>query len=157
MMQKHKSKLMNALIAGIASMFTIGILAYLSTFHISTMILIVSFGATMVLLYGYPNNTFAHPKNIFFGHLITALTGVVICSTFSGPLYLLTAISVGLGIFFMIALDVVHPPAGGNPIAVSLSNYSYDFLLESIIPGLLVIISLGYIINNFILNRKYPM
>ena len=155
-MCSYKTKVFNALIAGFASMLTIGILAYLSSIHISIMLLVVSFGATLVLTYGFPDNPFAHPINIFFGHFITAFPAVVITSIFSGPAYLLIAISVGIGIFLMIALDIVHPPAGGNPIAVVLSNQSYDFLLQSIIPGSLLIIILSYVVNNFLLKRKYP-
>ena len=155
-MDSYKKNFINALIAGIASMLTIGILAYLTSLNLSIMVLVVSFGATLVLTFGFPNNPFAHPINIFFGHFITAFPAVVVSSIFSGPVYLLIAISVGIGIFCMIALNIVHPPAGGNPIAVILSNHSYDFLLQSIIPGSLLIIILSYMINNFLLNRKYP-
>ena len=155
-MNMNKSKLISAALAGVASTITIGILAFISTLNIGTIVLAVSFGATLVLVHGFPNNPFGHPTNIFFGHFVTAFSAVLVCSILSGPLFILIATSVGIGIFLMIALDVVHPPAGGNPIAVVLSDYGYDFLLQSIVPGTLLIIFLGYIINNFILHRKYP-
>ena len=110
----------------------------------------------MVLLYGFPENPFSQPKNIFFGHLITASTGVIMLDLISINIYLLISLSVGLAIFFMIISDCIHPPAGGNPIAVILGNYSYDFLIFSIALGSLLIIILGVIFNRYVLGINYP-
>ena len=42
----------------------------------------------MVLLYGYPESPFAQPKNIFFGHLVTSLVGVIFVNFIPLPLYI---------------------------------------------------------------------
>ena len=64
----------------------------------------------MVLLFGFPESPFAQPRNVFFGHLVTALVGVIFVNLISLPIYISVAVAVGIGIFFMILLNVVHPP-----------------------------------------------
>ena len=66
-----------AFIAGIFSIITIGCLTLLTYKTEFGLFLVASFGSTMVLLFGYPESPFAQPKNIFFGHLLTALVGVI--------------------------------------------------------------------------------
>ena len=57
----------------------------------------------------------------------------------------------------MIILDVVHPPAGGNPIIVIIGSVSYDYLIFPIISGCLIIIIIAIIVNKFILKKNYPL
>ena len=60
-------------------------------------------------------------------------------------------------IFVMILLGVTHPPAGGNPIVIILGAVSYDFLLNPIIFGSIIIIVYAIILNRFILKKNYPV
>ena len=64
-------------IAGFFSIITIGILTFLTYKTEFGVFLIASFGSSMVLLFGYPESPFAKPKNIFFGHLLTAVVGFI--------------------------------------------------------------------------------
>ena len=70
-------KIIDNSIAGLFSAITISVLTLLTYKTDYGLFLVASFGSTMVLLYGYPESPFAHPKNIFFGHLITATVGVI--------------------------------------------------------------------------------
>tara|TARA_B100000614_G_scaffold244558_1_gene248887 strand:- start:415 stop:885 length:471 start_codon:yes stop_codon:yes gene_type:complete len=149
-------KLLSAVIPAFFAMLTISLLAYIISLNILSMIMVVSFGATMVLMFGYPKSPFAHPKNILFGHSVTTIAGIVMCSLLQGPTFFLLGLSVGFGIYLMMIFNVVHPPAGGNPIAVVLANHTYDYLLQSIVLGAIIIILLGYFIHNLILDNKYP-
>ncbi len=151
-----KENFKRALLALIFSILTIGTLSFLSFETTYGLFLAGSFGSSMVLLFGYPESPFAQPKNVFFGHLITSLVGVLILQFLSVDQYLQIAIAVGLGIFVMIIFGVTHPPAGGNPIVVILGAASYDFLLNPIIFGSIIIIFYAVIINRFILKKKYP-
>jgi CBS-domain-containing membrane protein len=110
----------------------------------------------MVLLFGYPESPFAQPKNVFFGHFVTYLVGVLILKFLPVDQFLQIAIDVGLGIFVMIILGVTHPPAGGNPIVIIVGAYSYEFLLNPIIFGSIIIIVYAIILNRFILMKNYP-
>ena len=143
-------------LAGAFSTLTIGILTILTYKTEFGIFLIASFGSSMVLLYGYPESPFAQPKNVFFGHFITSLVGVIVFQFVPLDQYIQIALSVALGIFLMIILDVTHPPAGGNPIIVILTASSYDFLLNPIILGSLIIIMYAILLNRFILKKNYP-
>ena len=82
--------------------------------------------------------------------------GVLILKFLPVDQFLQIAIAVGLGIFVMIILGVTHPPAGGNPIVIIVGAYSYEFLLNPIIFGSIIIIVYAIILNRFILKKNYP-
>ena len=152
----NRENIIKSSLAGLFSIITIGALTFLTYKTTFGLFLVASFGSTMVLLYGYPESPFAHPKNIFFGHLVTAFIGILVLNFISLPLFIIIPIAVGLGVCFMILLNVTHPPAGGNPIIVIIGSVSYDYLLNPIILGSIIVIAFGIIINRFILNKKYP-
>ena len=115
--------LKQSLIAGLFSIITIGILTLLTYKTEFGIFLIASFGSSMVLLYGYPESPFAQPKNVFFGHLVTASVGMFFLYLIPLPLFIIIPLAVGFGVGLMILLNVTHPPAGGNPIiAVSYTH-----------------------------------
>ncbi len=157
MIEFKKEVFKKALIAGIFSAFTIGILTVLTYKSMFGLFLAASFGSSMVLLFGFPESPFAQPKNVFFGHLTTAMVGVIFVAFIPLPIFINIALAVGVGIFFMILLNVVHPPAGGNPIMVIIGSVSYDYLLSPIIFGCIIIISLAILINKFLLKKNYPL
>ena len=64
--------------AGVFSIITIGLLTGLTYKTDLGIFLLASFGSSMVLLYGYPESPFAQPKNVFFGHLVTAIVGLIV-------------------------------------------------------------------------------
>ena len=106
MIKITKPILEKALIAGFFSAFTIGVLTVLTYKSTLGYFLAGSFGSSMVLLFGFPESPFAQPKNVFFGHLCTALVGVVIVNFVPLPIYVNIAIGVGFGVFFMILLNL---------------------------------------------------
>jgi len=157
MIRIDKEVFKKALLAGFFSAFTIGVLTVLTYKTAFGLFLAGTFGSSMVLLFGFPESPFAQPRNVFFGHFVTTLVGVIFVNLIPLPLYINIAIAVGTGIFFMILLDVVHPPAGGNPIMVIIGSVSYDYLFFPIITGCFIIILLAIIINKFILKKNYPL
>ena len=152
----NKEKLIKSFLAGLFSTITIASLTYLTYQTTFGLFLIASFGSSMVLLYGFPESPFAQPKNIFFGHLITALIGILILKFLPFQLFITIPIAVGLGVSFMILFDITHPPAGGNPIIVIMGGVSYEYLLSPIILGSVIVLAFGVIINRFVLKKKYP-
>ena len=152
----EKDKLIKSALAGLFSAITIGALTYLTYKTTFGLFLIASFGSTMVLLYGYPESPFAQPKNIFFGHLVTAVVGIAVLNFIPLPIYITIPLAVGLGVGLMIFLDITHPPAGGNPIIVIIGSVSYDYLLSPIILGSIIVLVFGILVNKFVLKKKYP-
>ena len=152
-----KPILQKALIAGFFSAVTIGVLTVLTYKSTLGYFIAGSFGSSMVLLFGFPESPFAQPKNVFFGHLCTALVGVVLVNLVPLPIYINIAIGVGAGVFFMILLDIVHPPAGGNPIMIIIGSASYDYLISPIIFGCIIILLIAILVNKFLLKKNYPL
>ena len=155
------------LLGGIGAGVTIGILAYI-TFQ-STLAgsvyglwLAASFGSSVVVVFGYPENEFAQPKNVLFGHFLCALIGIIFVTIFEISqdrtiFFLAIGLAVGIAVMLMMALKITHPPAGGNTIVVMLTQDSFQFLIFPILVGAVTIIIGGIIYNRFILKKNYPL
>ena len=152
-----KNNLKKSFIAGLFSTITIGVLTLLTYKTTYGVFLIASFGSSMVLLYGYPESPFAQPKNIFFGHFLTAIVGLFFLYLIPLPIYILLPLAVGVGVGFMILFNVTHPPAGGNPIIVIMGSVSLDYIINPIIIGSFIILIFGVVLNRLILKKKYPL
>ena len=153
----NKKEFTQSLLAGLFSAITIGALTLLTYKTELGVFLIASFGSSMVLLYGYPENPFAQPKNIFFGHLLTSVVGIVFLFFTVVPTFIIIPLAVGLGVSLMILFKVTHPPAGGNPIIIIIGSVSIDYLISPIITGSIIIIVFGIVLNRLILKKKYPI
>ena len=152
----NKENFLKSSIAAIFSFLTIGLLTLLTYKTELGIFLIASFGSTMVLLYGYPESPFAQPKNVFFGHLLTSVVGVICLYLIPLPDYILIPIAVGLGVGLMILFNVTHPPAGGNPVIIIIGGVSINYLFSPIITGSILILVFGVVLNRFILKKNYP-
>ena len=153
----NKKEFTQSLLAGLFSAITIGALTLLTYKTELGVFLIASFGSSMVLLYGYPENPFAQPKNIFFGHLLTSVVGIVFLFFTAVPTFIIIPLAVGLGVSLMMLFKVSHPPAGGNPIIIIIGSVSIDYLISPIIIGSIIIIVFGIVLNRLILKKKYPI
>ena len=146
---------------------TITILAYITFQSILSgtnygLWLAASFGSSVVVVFGYPDNEFAQPKNVLFGHLLCALVGIIFVMFFKisqdrSIFFLTIGIAVGISVMLMMAFEITHPPAGGNAIIVMLAQDSFQFLIFPIMVGAVTIIIGGLIYNRFILKKKYPL
>ena len=155
------------LLAGIGAGGTIGILAYITfeSFLAGTtygLWLAASFGSSVVVVFGYPDNEFAQPKNVLLGHLLCAFVGVIFVTLFKISqdrtiFFLAIALAVGISVMLMMAFKITHPPAGGNTIVVMLTQDSFHFLIFPVMVGAVTIIIGGVIYNRFILKKNYPL
>ena len=82
----------NNLISGFGAFLCISVLAYFNSYDASNLWLIPPFGASMVLVMAVHESPLAHPKNVFFGHIISAFSGVFVFLIFG-----FSSLSVGLG------------------------------------------------------------
>ena len=155
------------LLGGIGAGVTIGILAYI-TFQsvlagtIYGLWLAASFGSSVVVVFGYPDNEFAQPKNVLLSHLLCALVGIIFVTLFKISqdrtiFFLAVGLAVGIAVMLMMAFKITHPPAGGNTIVVMLTQDSFHFLIFPIMVGAITIIIGGIIYNRLILRKNYPL
>jgi len=143
----------NNIISAFGAFFCISILTYLNSFDESNLWLIPPFGASMVLVMAVHESPLAHPKNILFGHILSALSGVFIFSILGFSFYSV-GLAVGLAIFLMMTTKTIHPPAGANPIIAVLGAKGLDFVVMPVAVGASFIV-LFAIIYNKLLKRKY--
>jgi len=155
------------LLGGIGAGVTIGILAYITFQSVLAgtnygLWLAASFGSSVVVVFGYPENEFSQPKNVLLGHLLCALVGIIFVTLFNitqdrSIFYLAIGLAMGISVMLMMAFKVTHPPAGGNTIVVMLTQNSFQFLIFPIMVGAITIIIGGVIYNRFILKKNYPL
>ena len=149
------TKKFEPIVAGISAAIVISILAYLTLETSSGIWLMFSFGATVFLVFVLYNLETAQPKNIFFGHLISILVGIIFNETIGLSFYSL-GLSVGIAVVLMVYFKVMHPPAASNPLVALSMDLSYDFILFPVITGTIIIILMSVLINRIILKRNYP-
>ena len=143
------------ILSGLSAAAVISMLAFLTLETTAGVWIMFSFGATVFIVFVLYELETAQPKNIFFGHLISIIVGVVLNELMGLSFYSL-GISVGLAVIFMVYFKVMHPPAASNPLVAITMDLSFDFIIFPVIVGTLLIIILSIFINKFILGRNYP-
>ena len=149
------SKKFEPIFAGVFAALIIGILSYLS-FETSTGFwLMFSFGSTTLIVLVLYESEFAQPANIFFGHLLSIIVGILF-NEFIGMSFISLGLSVGVAITLMMYLKIIHPPAAANPLIAMFADVSLNYILFPVIVGSVSIILLSVIFNRLILKRNYP-
>jgi CBS-domain-containing membrane protein len=102
-------------------------------------LLIGSFGASAVLLYGTPDSPLAQPRNVLGGHILSALVGCVMARFVGfGPLALAGA--VGLAIVAMYLTHTTHPPGGATALIAVHDHAKWMFLLLPVAAGAVILV-----------------
>ncbi|WP_141051352.1 HPP family protein [Aliarcobacter cryaerophilus] len=144
----------------------LGIIA-ISYFHMDILddkdltLVVGSFGASAVLIYGVPNSPLSQPRNLVGGHLLSAIVGVISYKLFSSNLFLATAIAVSTSILIMQLTLTLHPPGGATSlIAViggeQIHELEFFYILIPVFSGALILFLIAFIVNNIPKNRAYP-
>ena len=141
--------------SGFAAAIVIGLLAFLTLETEAGIWLMFSFGATVFIVFVLYDLDTAQPKNIFFGHLISILVGVVFNETV-GMSFISLGLSVGIAVILMVYFKVMHPPAASNPLVALSMDLSFDFVLFPVVAGTILIIIMSIFLNKIVLSRKYP-
>ncbi len=149
------SKNFEPLVTGVAASVIIGILSFLS-FETSTGFwLMFSFGSTTLIVLVFYESEFAQPTNIFFGHLLGIIIGILF-NEFFGISFITLGLSVGSTIMLMMYFRVIHPPAAANPLIALFADVSINYIIFPVLVGSIVIIILSFLINRYVLKRTYP-
>ena len=150
------SKKLEPIVAGFSASIIIGILAFLS-FETSTGFwLMFSFGSTTLIVLIFYESEFAQPGNIFFGHLLGIVIGILF-NEFIGISFIALGLAVGTTVTLMMYFKIIHPPAAANPLIALFADVSLEYILFPVMVGTVLIIVLTIIINKVILKRNYPI
>ena len=142
------------LISSLGAFICISFIAFINSYDDFNIWLIPPFGATMVLVMAVHESPLAQPKNIFFGHVLSAASGVIIFMFF-GLSFISIGLAVAISVWVMMVTKTIHPPAGANPIIVILGGKGAGFILLPVAVGAIIIILFAIIFNK-ILKRNYP-
>lgn len=125
--------------------------------------IIASYGATSILSFNTHDSPVAQPRNIFFGHFVSALTGECITKLFSlsskgrANYWAGGALSVAAASVLMSLFNCVHPPAGASALLPSTNeqvrSMGWWYLPAHLVSSVLII-SVALITGNII--RRYP-
>jgi CBS-domain-containing membrane protein len=142
------------LLAGAGGFALISSLACLGG-HLELQLILGSFGASCVLVFGYPELPFSQPRNVVLGHAISSFIGLTCLKL--GPEPWAMASAVALAIMAMMATGTVHPPAGSNPVIIFLTNPKWTFLFTPTIAGATLIVVFALLYNNATRKTRYPI
>lgn len=128
----------------------------------SDLVMIIgSFGASAVLIYGAVRSPLAQPRNLIGGHMISAVIGVGAYQLLHPHLWLAASVAVATAIAAMHATKTLHPPGGATAlIAVigsqKIHNLGYLYVLIPAGLGAVVMLVVALVVNNIPEKRRYP-
>ena len=136
---------------------------YLEITPTDQVMLIGSFGASAVLIYGAPHVPYAQPRNLVGGHVVSALVGVTLSQYLDLPLEILAALTVATAILLMHLTKTIHPPGGATGLIAiigtdSIQQLGYWYVLQPVLTGVLAMLLVAVLVNNLSRNknRHYP-
>ncbi len=124
-------------------------------------LLIGSFGASAVLVFGAIRSPLAQPRNLMGGHMLSAVVGVSMYKLLPGHLCIASALSVSTAIFVMHATKTLHPPGGATALIAVIGSQKIHSLgyFYAVIPvglGVVIMLIVALLINNIPHQRRYP-
>lgn len=124
-------------------------------------LIIGSFGASAVLIYGAVNSPLSQPRNLIGGHLLSAFVGVSAFKLFGGNIWFCSAFAVSTSILVMQLTLTLHPPGGATAlIAVigseKIHDIGYFYMIAPVLSGSIILLISALIVNNIPSHRYYP-
>ena len=139
-------KYKNIIISVVGAFLCMFLIAYLNSIDATNVWLIPPFGASLVLVMAVHDSPLASPRNVFFGHILSASSGVLMFY-FLGESPLAIAAGLALAIALMMLTKTVHPPAGANPVIAILGAKTFEFVIMPVAIGASFIVIFALIYN----------
>lgn len=151
-------------VGGFLGIFSIAIThAHLSLSAHDNVLLIGSFGASAVLIYGAPQAEFSQPRSLVGGHLLSASTGVTMHMLFPHSVAIAGALAVATAIAIMLLTRTTHPPGGATALIAVIGGYKihtlgFLYVLTPVLSGVIIMLVVALVVNNLSSNptRHYP-
>ena len=125
------------------------------------LLLIGSFGASAVLIYGAIKSPLAQPRNLMGGHILSAVIGVACYQCFTSSPWFASALAVSTAIAVMHATKTLHPPGGATALIAVIGSEQIHAMgyLYALIPvglGAFIMLAVALTVNNIPHSRRYP-
>ena len=139
----------------------VGYLNYILLDRSDLNMMLGSFGASAVLVYGAIKSPLAQPRNLVGGHVLSAFIGVASYQLFHSYLWMAAAMAVATAIALMHVTRTLHPPGGATALIAVIGGekiHSLGFLYPIVPAGLgaVVMLAVALLVNNIPKTRKYP-
>ncbi len=120
-----------------------------------------SFGASAVLVYGAVRSPLAQPRNLVGGHVVSALVGVLCWKLLNQNLWLAESVAVATAIAVMHATRTLHPPGGATALLAvigspAIHKLGFWYVLMPATIGPLILLAVAMLVNNIPSTRRYP-
>lgn len=142
----------------------IGLIALIQSLYLNeteNVFLIGSFGASSVLIYGAIQSPLAQPRNLIWGHFISAIIGVSIQQFIPAAIWINAPLAVAISIVAMQITKTLHPPGGATALiavtgSTKIKALGYLYVIYPVLSGTLILLLIALIFNNLTKDRKYP-
>ena len=158
------AKLPDIVWSWVGSLLGIAAVGYLNDryFEGSDLTLIIgSFGASAVLIFGAVKSPLAQPRNLMGGHIISAVIGVSAFKILGPHMWLAAAVGVATAVAAMHLTKTLHPPGGATALIAIIGgdkvhHMGYLYTLVPVAAGVLIMLVVALVFNNIPDTRKYP-
>jgi HPP family len=136
-------------------------------------LIISSFGASAVLVFGVIESPLAQPRNLVLGHFVSGLLSVAMTrlwilngsydtalenTNFYAPSFVNGGLCMSLSLLAQLVLGIVHPPGGATGLAAATEKgvvlLSWDYL-PVLVTSAIIMLAWAMIVNN-LGRRRYP-
>lgn len=148
----------------VGGFFGIGACALVHQYWFSSQdltLLVSSFGASAVLVYGAIRSPLAQPRNLVGGHIVSAIVGVLVWKLLHPFPWLAAAVAVATAIAVMHATRTLHPPGGATALLAvigseNIHDMGFYYVLVPATLGPLILLLVALVVNNIPGSRRYP-
>lgn len=125
------------------------------------LLILGSFGASAVLVYGAVRSPLAQPRNLLGGHVVSAAIGVACQQALGSQPWLAGALAVATAIAAMHATKTLHPPGGATALIAVIGgpkvhSLGYVYVALPVGAGAAILLSVALLVNNLARERRYP-
>jgi CBS domain-containing membrane protein len=162
--RKALSKIFWSWVGAFLGIYLIALLEkFTASIGIIHILLIGSFGASAVLVYGTPMADFSQPRNLVGGHTVSAMIGIAVFTLVKEPA-LASATAVSLAVIAMHFTRTLHPPGGATALIAVIGgdqvhSLGYIYVFCPVLTGALMMLLVALLVNNLSANpkRQYPV
>lgn len=126
-----------ALAAGLGTTLAVGVLEGVGRWRDQPFALI-PFVTSIALVLGLPSAEPSRPRALVGGHILSTLVGYATLAV-CGSSIIAAAVATGVAVAVMLLTRTMHPPAGIDPFLVVNEGLGASFLLETVLPGALLL------------------
>lgn len=124
-------------------------------------ILVMSMGATAVLLFATPTSPLAQPVPVIAAHVLGAVVGVGAAAWIENTA-LAVGVAVGVTAGAIIRLGITHPPSGGTALSAvvggdAITKLGIEFVWRPVLLNAVILVALAVLVNAPFAWRRYPV